>query len=96
MMFSEWISVKERMPEEHPNEFAGFDIFDPDFQPNKPDDVSDEVLIAGVSKVNGERFTSCDFTVDGEWARYGNRAMYDITHWMHLPEPPKEEKCRVD
>lgn len=29
---------------------------------------------------------------DGEWVTdWGDTANHDITHWMPLPEPPKEE-----
>lgn len=31
-----------------------------------------------------------DFYEDGDWHRYPERGYYNVTHWMPLPEPPKE------
>jgi hypothetical protein len=30
--------------------------------------------------------------VSGEWFDLSNRVIHNVTHWMPLPEPPKEEK----
>ena len=79
----EWISVKERLPE-----------------------LEQEVLVYAVGKESGfeddahiaisMRYVFHIFTWDKgveEWQApwdYFNRN-YEVTHWMPLPEPPKEE-----
>ena len=56
---SEWISVKDRLPEPWV-----------------------EVLV-----YRGEDWTvvSCEVDTNGKWLHF-----FNITHWMPLPEPPKE------
>lgn len=65
---SEWISVEDRMPEEHSGEVLIFDI-------NK--------TIYLASPLKCKRFmTTC----------FGSmRTIEEITHWMPLPDAPKEE-----
>ena len=80
---SEWVNVKERMPEQ-----AGL-----------------KVLVSAYSK-NGHRsvFTAFIGYGDGKWYTPDHDKMqcpykgentvcdrWTITHWMSLPEPPKEE-----
>lgn len=70
----EWISVKDRMPEE-----------------------DNRVLVwLGVKLYDYTRIDT-DRLHNGRWIRWGK----DVTHWMPLPNPPKEEaknalKERVD
>lgn len=71
-----WINVKERLPE----------IADGRF-------ISDDVL--WISR-HGEMHVSCleqlrhEIRVD--WGEAGLLKLDQVTHWMPLPEPPKEEK----
>lgn len=54
-----------------------------------PEDNNDRVLVAtdsdcpfGNPKIDTDRYC------DGRWVRYGDH----VTHWMPLPEPPKEDE----
>lgn len=76
---SEWISVKERLPHEEWLEHTA----DTDWEVYP--------LLAVVSTLDGRRYvTKLFYTgenfVDGEYVRYTEQ----VTHWMPLPEPPKE------
>lgn len=66
---SEWISVKERLPEKGQN-----------------------VLVFATSKYIGTEKISIDRLEEGErdsiW--FFTHGWFDVTHWMPLPEPPKE------
>lgn len=77
-----WISVKERLPEEYEEE-TGLMSF-------RHYKTSDLVIVAVVNS-DGERFVSDDIRINGEWNNY-KFPMFDVTHWMPLPELPKEEK----
>lgn len=77
-----WIPVGERLPEEHEDETAPMG-----FRHYKE---SDLVIVAVVND-SGERFVSDDIRIDGEWNNY-KFPMFDVTHWMPLPNPPKEGK----
>lgn len=82
---SAWISVREKMPP-----------------------VDEDVLVAAVSKVSGETKIAITYMIDRfyfgsepimlrnapkwhePWQYF--HTDYEITHWMPLPEPPKEEE----
>jgi hypothetical protein len=75
---SEWISVRDRMPEE-PGAY----------------------LVALVT-YRQERYLAVAYPRDGWWdvagwcREYKHRDgvhNFDVTHWMPLPEPPKEDTC---
>lgn len=90
---NEWISVDERLPEEHEEEE---DIFDPETLAVidvERHNVSQLVIVA-VTREDGERFVSDDMTIDGKWVNYSRDYLaydYKVTHWMPMPQPPKEE-----
>lgn len=71
---SEWISVKERLP----------------------DDNHDTLLVCLLAKhedaPSGEVVVDTDafYTSDGEFRFWSGSNVYEVTHWMPLPEPPKE------
>ena len=59
---SEWISVKERLPEE------------------------EERVLVYLDSNRSYTKTDTDRLINSKWVRWGR----DVTHWMPLPEPPKE------
>ena len=70
----QWIPVSERLPEEREGWCNTF---------------SDTVLVAHKRHDGSIRMTtSC--TIDGKWHSDVQHIQYEITHWMPLPEPPKE------
>lgn len=78
---SEWISAKERLPEKNKaylvyKKSGYFDILPFHENRKRLNDYGDNMSGAGFY----------DFDFD-----YGHREENDITHWMPLPEPPKEE-----
>ena len=85
----DWIRVEERLPEEHDSIFAkayGTKRWaDGMFRT-----ISDEVL-ACVAFEDGHKMTMTLRTHDGAWALSSVHRGH-VTHWMPLPEPPKEEK----
>lgn len=76
-----WISVEERLPEKEFEEFT--EQMDWDVYP---------CLCAAKNHVSGIRYVAKLFYdgsnfVDDEFVRYTS----SVTHWMPLPEPPKED-----
>lgn len=84
----EWISVEDRLPEEHESIFAkayGTKRWaDGMFRT-----ISDEVL-ACVAFEDGHKVTMTLRTHDGAWALSSVHRGH-VTHWMPLPEPVKED-----
>lgn len=78
----EWIPVTERLPEEHEEET---DLMS--FRHYKEPDL----VIVAVVNSDGKRFVSDDIRINGEWNNY-KFPMFDVTHWMPLPELPEEGK----
>ena len=83
----DWISVEDRLPEEHESIFAkayGTKRWaDGMFRT-----ISDEVLVC-VAFEDGHETTMTLRTHDGAWALSSIHRGH-VTHWMPLPEPPKE------
>lgn len=85
-----WVSVKDRLPAETHS------IFYPWFgkkQWNKAmwREQSDKVLVTVPFK-DGTRIVTTGETHDGVWNTTISRTLEPVvTHWMPLPEPPKEE-----
>ena len=84
----DWISVEDRLPEEHESIFAkayGTKRWaDGMFRT-----ISDEVL-ACVAFEDGHKVTMTLRTHDGAWALSSVHRGH-VTHWMPLPEPVKED-----
>ena len=85
----EWIPVSERLPEEHESIFAKLYKTDR-WEPLMFKKISDEVL-AVVKFEDGTRKVKTIHTRDGEWRFINLYKAKEVTHWMPLPEPPKEE-----
>ena len=83
-----WIPVTERLPKEHDSifvKFYGTDSFLPGMFLTTSDDV-----IAAVTYEDGTRCTKVMRTQDGKWNLRYTPGAKRVTHWMPLPEPPKE------
>ena len=84
----EWISVKDDMPKEHDSIFARFygtDKWRTGMFRTASDDVN-----ACVEYEDGSRLVKALHTIFGEWHMSGIPGGGVVTHWMPLPEPPKE------
>ena len=87
-MQQRWIPVTERLPKERDSIFKKF------YGTNKWTSAmfqttSDDVLVV-VSYKDGSKSVKTMRTLDGEW-RIADGRPWNVTHWMPLPEPPKEE-----
>lgn len=84
-----WIPVTERLPEEHESIFVKFwltDLWIPGMYITTSDTVIALILCEdGIKRVNTMR------TTDGKWNLKGIYGAKEVTHWMPLPEPPKED-----
>lgn len=83
-----WIPVTERLPKERDSIFARY-YGTKEWLPTMFQKVSNDV-IACIKYENGETVVNTMRTTDGEWRI---RSIYkgEVTHWMPLPEPPKED-----
>ena len=85
----DWISVTDRLPEEHESIFAKA------YGTKRWADVMfrtiSEDVLACVAFEDGRKVTMTLRTHDGAWALSSIHRGY-VTHWMPLPEPPEEEK----
>lgn len=82
-----WVSVAERLPEEADSIFAKF------YGTEKWDNAmfrkySDNVIVC-IEYEDGTRRSGVARTLDGKWNLKGVWKM-KVTHWMPLPQPPKE------
>lgn len=86
-----WVSVKDRMPAETHS------IFWPWYGRKEWSNAmwreqSDKVLVTVTFK-DGTRLVTTGETHDGEWHTSISKTLNPIvTHWMQMPEPPKEDK----
>lgn len=72
----DWISVKDRLPPENQDTVGKVK--------GAP---CSELYIVAVEAPFSSAFVATDITIHGRWYNYGEA----VTHWMPLPEPPKEE-----
>ena len=86
----EWISVKDRLPVETHSIF--FSLYGKQkWSSAMWREQSDKVLVTVVFK-DGTKLVTTGETHDGVWYTSISRTLEpEVTHWMPLPEPPKEE-----
>lgn len=82
-----WISVKDRMPDEHDSMFARF-YGTEKWSGAMFKTCSDLVVVS--YNANGQNLISTAITRDGKF-RLQTVLAGEVTHWMPLPEPPKED-----
>ena len=87
--FNKWIPVTERLPEERDSIFKRFHGTKL-WQDGMFLTVSNTVL-ASVLKEDGTRTVKAMHTQGGEWNLDSMPWAKCVTHWMPLPEPPKED-----
>ena len=73
-----WISVEEHLPDEI-NEIDG-----------GKDGTCSDLVIVFVRDDCGNSFICDDILSNGEWVNYP-APLFEVTHWMPMPEPPKED-----
>lgn len=87
---SNWISVKEMMPAETHSIFFPW-YGKKEWSKSMWREQSDKVLMTVTFK-DGSRIVTTGETHDGVWNTAISRALEPVvTHWMPLPEPPKDE-----
>lgn len=84
-----WIPVTERLPEEHDSIFAK--LYGTErFLPGMFKTISENVLAVFVLE-DGRKRVKETHTNEGKWNMSGVYGAKEVTHWMPLPEPPKED-----
>ncbi len=89
-MMNDWISVKDRLPEETPSLFSRFKGTD---KWSKAMWVmeSKTVLVVATMQDKGSTVVTGNLH-DGKWCtKISPMINYKVTYWMPMPEPPKEE-----
>ena len=85
-----WVSVKDRLPEEHESIFHKF-LGTPMWSSAMWQQESDKVLVC-VSFPDGTRIVTTGCLHNSDWMTTVSKTLpQTVTHWMPLPEPPKEE-----
>ncbi len=83
---ADWISVKDRLPEKKDSYLVVEDLFGDKIE-----------KICGFTKnLSDVSFVDFDGNTNPGWydydSEYGYFEVQNVTHWMPLPEPPKEEE----
>lgn len=86
---SEWISVKDRLPCEYQVSKPVKNLVDGSVDHYEYHKGSDLVLVTLIGE-DGKRSVLDDILFDGEWANFPSPE-WEVTHWMPLPDPPKED-----
>ena len=85
----DWVSVKDRLPDEHESLFARYKGTDK-WRNAMFTTISDRVIVCAEYE-NGKRIVKTANTVDGVWKVKDILCPCKVTHWMPIPEPPKGE-----
>ena len=85
----DWVSVKDRLPDEHESLFARYKGTDK-WRNAMFTTISDRVIVCAEYE-NGVRIVKTANTVDGVWKVKNIFRQCKVTHWMPLPHPPKGE-----
>ena len=88
----EWISVSEKMPEEHEDYEEIFDPMTLAVVDTKLYKCSDLVLVTVYDGNQDKIFVTDDCTVDGKWANYREDYSFEVLAWMPMPAPYKVEE----
>ena len=88
-----WISVKDRLPEEHESIFYKL-LGTPKWSNSMWKQESEKVLVY-VSFPDGTGVVTTGCLHNSDWMTTVSKALpQTVTHWMPLPEPPKEEGAK--
>ena len=85
----DWVSVKDRLPDEHKSLFARYKDTDK-WRNAMFTTISDRVIVCAEYE-NGKRIVKTANTVDGVWKVKDIFHPCKVTHWMPMPYPPKGE-----
>jgi hypothetical protein len=85
----DWVSVKDRLPDEHESLFARYKDTDK-WRNAMFTTISDRVIVCAEYE-NGKRIVKTANTVDGVWKVKDIFHPCKVTHWMPMPYPPKGE-----
>ena len=84
-----WISVKDRLPEMGEHYQSEDVLVCIDYRPDDPDTTQD--FYVSIDHVDFNCFGQGEFSCERDDPRDGEPSPYFVTHWMPIPEPPKEE-----
>lgn len=83
----EWISVDERLPEQHESIFAKY--YGTDKWSKAMWRMSSELVIVAIRFKDGTGIVRTGDLRDGEWYTSVSRVLEPVvTHWMHFPKEP--------
>ena len=89
VIVQDWVSVKDRLPDEHESLFARYKGTDK-WRNAMFTTISDRVIVCAEYE-NGKRIVKTANTVDGVWKVKDIFHPCKVTHWMPMPYPPKGE-----
>ena len=84
-----WISVKDRLPEMGEHYQSEDVLVCINYRPDDPDTTQDSYV--SIDHVDFNCFGQGEFSCERDDPRDGEPSPYFVTHWMPIPEPPKEE-----
>ena len=88
-LVQKWISVKDRLPEMGEHYQSEDVLVCIDYRPDDPDTTQDSYV--SIDHVDFNCFGQGEFSCERDDPRDGEPSPYFVTHWMPIPEPPKEE-----
>ena len=85
----EWISVKDRMPEEKESMFAKLHATEKWSRAMWLKE--SETVLVGITFPDGGQKVTVGRLRDGKWSTTVSQVIpHTVTHWMPLPEPPEK------